>query len=197
MQEVKKQMNPKLLEDIKRNTDSALKEDKPFSDITTPPCLEKKSGVAALLLKKEGTHLKPEAVARIKGSMHSLLAAAERTRINFIQPIISSASNTAQSVHLDTHKAMSGSRYLQKYAAQIGGGKNHRLHLADQILIKDNHLACHTIGGAIEKARQKYSDKRVEVETLEIFEEALKHQPTAILFDNLSPGEISKTAQQN
>lgn len=227
-------MDPRLLEEIKRNIDSALKEDEAFSDITTTACLEKENGVATLLLKeegviaglpfiplivhaldpviiveflvKEGAHLKPGPVARIKGSIHSLLA-VERTLINFIQHITSIASNTAKYVQaaqgkcdiLDTRKTMPGYRYLQKYAVEIGGGKNHRLHLADQILIKDNHLACNTIGDAIGKARQKYPDKRVqvEVENLDMFEEALKHQPDAILLDNMSPKEISQATKKN
>jgi len=29
---------------------------------------------------------------------------------------------------------------LQKYAVVVGGGQNHRMHLGDAILIKDNHL---------------------------------------------------------
>ncbi|MDN3508628.1 MAG: carboxylating nicotinate-nucleotide diphosphorylase, partial [Candidatus Neptunochlamydia sp.] len=218
----------------RQNVDSALKEDEAFSDITTVACLEKEKGVATLLLKeegviaglpliplivhpfdpettvdllvKEGAHLKPGPVARIKGSIHSLLA-VERTLVNFIQHITSIASNTAKYVQaaqgkcdiLDTRKTMPGYRYLQKYAVQIGGGKNHRLHLADQILIKDNHLACNTIGDAIGKARQKYPDKRVqvEVETLEMFEETLKHKPDAILLDNMSPEKISQATKKN
>ncbi|MCB1072854.1 MAG: carboxylating nicotinate-nucleotide diphosphorylase [Chlamydiia bacterium] len=227
-------MDPRLLEEIKRNIASALKEDEAFSDITTTACLEKETGVATLLLKeegviaglpfiplivhaldpeitvdllaKEGAHLKPGPIARIKGSIHSLLG-VERTLINFIQHVTSIASNTAKYVQavqgkcdvLDTRKTMPGYRFLQKYGVQIGGGKNHRFHLADQILIKDNHLACNTIGDAIEKARKKYPDKRVqiEVENLEMFEEALKHKPDAILLDNMSPEEISLAAKKN
>ena len=227
-------MDPRLLEEIKRNIGSALEEDNAFSDITTAACVEKEKRVASLLLKeegviaglpfiplivhaldpeieidlliKEGAHSNPGPIAQIKGSIHSLLA-VERTLINFIQHVISIASNTAKYVQaaqgkcdiLDTRKTLPGYRFLQKYAVQIGGGKNHRFHLADQILIKDNHLASNKIGDAIKKARQKYPDKRVqvEVENLEMFEEALKHKPDAILLDNMSPEELSQAAKKN
>ena len=227
-------MDPRLLDEIKRNINSALKEDETFSDITTTACLEKENGVGTLLLKEEGViaglpflslivqaldpkievkllaeegaHLESGPVAKIKGSIHSLLA-VERTLINFIQHVTSIASKTAKYVHavdgkcdiLDTRKTMPGHRYLQKYAVRMGGGKNHRFHLADQILIKDNHLVCNRIGEAINKARQKYPNKRIqiEVENLEMFEEALKYKPDAILLDNMTPEMISQATLKN
>src|SRR3990172_2774699 len=41
----------------------------------------------------------------------------------------------------DTRKTTPGLRLLEKYAVRCGGGTNHRLDLADGVLIKDNHLA--------------------------------------------------------
>ena len=41
---------------------------------------------------------------------------------------------------VDTRKTLPGFRKLDKYAVEIGGGKNHRLHLGDGILIKDTHI---------------------------------------------------------
>ncbi|QVL57358.1 MAG: carboxylating nicotinate-nucleotide diphosphorylase [Simkaniaceae bacterium] len=227
-------MDPRLLEEIKRNIAIALKEDEAFSDITTTACLEKKMGMATLLLKeagviaglpflslivqaidpevevellsKEGSYLESGPVATMKGSIHSLLA-SERTLINFIQHITSIASKTEKYVRevdglcdiLDTRKTMPGHRFLQKYAVRMGGGRNHRFHLADQILIKDNHLVASSVGEAIEKARMRYPNKRIqiEVENLEMFEEALGHKPDAILLDNMSPETISKAVMQN
>lgn len=221
-------MDSRLLEEIKRNIDIALKEDEAFSDITTAACLEKEHGIATLVLKepgviaglpfllviaeaidpevevkplaKEGSFLESGHVATIEGSVHSLLA-VERTLINFIQHVTSIASKTERYVRavegkcdiLDTRKTMPGHRFLQKYAVRMGGGKNHRFHLADQILIKDNHLVCNGIGEAIEKARHCYPHKRIqiEVENLEMFKEAINHKPDAILLDNMPPEVIS------
>ena len=114
-------MDSRLLEEIKRNIDIALKEDEAFSDITTTACLEKEPGIATLVLKepgviaglpfllviaeaidpevevnplaKEGSFLESGPVATIEGSVHSLLA-VERTLINFIQHVTSIASKT-------------------------------------------------------------------------------------------------------
>src|SRR4029079_14400251 len=41
----------------------------------------------------------------------------------------------------DTRKTTPGWRLLEKYAVRLGGGHNHRLNLAEGIMIKDNHLA--------------------------------------------------------
>src|SRR5207302_9052658 len=41
----------------------------------------------------------------------------------------------------DTRKTTPSWRLLEKYAVRLGGGHNHRLSLAEGILIKDNHLA--------------------------------------------------------
>ena len=41
---------------------------------------------------------------------------------------------------IDTRKTAPGLRTLDKYAVRVGGGHNHRMHLGDGILIKDNHL---------------------------------------------------------
>ena len=81
----------------------------------------------------------------------------------------------------------------------MGGGKNHRFHLADQILIKDNHLLSSKIGEAIKKARKKYPSKRIEIEVedLKMFEEALTFKPDAILLDNMAPKMIEKAVKKN
>ena len=158
------------------------------------------------LLAEEGKELSPCAVATIHGPIHSILA-MERILINFIQNVTSIATETTCYVRevegkcdiLDTRKTLPGHRFMQKYAVKMGGGKNHRFHLGDQILIKDNHLVYNGVGEAIEKGRKKYPDKRiqVEVEDLEMFEEALKFKPDAILLDNMSPEMIRKAVSKN
>ena len=82
---------------------------------------------------------------------------------------------------LDTRKTCPGWRVLEKYAVRCGGGVNHRKGLYDQIMIKDNHLAVCAGAGrpipiAIQRAREKYPDLKVEVEvdTLKLADAALK-----------------------
>jgi nicotinate-nucleotide pyrophosphorylase (carboxylating) len=79
----------------------------------------------------------------------------------------------------------------------MGGGTNHRLDLADGILVKDNHIAALqarglSIGDAVSLAREARPGMRVEVEvtTLEQAREALAAGADELLLDNMSPGEM-------
>ncbi len=102
------------------------------------------------LLIKDGTRIKPgDTIATVKGKVISILK-AERTALNFLQRLSGIASQTAQYVAkvqglssqiTDTRKTTPGLRALEKYAVRMGGGHNHRRHLGDFILIKDNHIA--------------------------------------------------------
>ena len=124
-----------------------------------------------------------------------------------MQHATSIASETARYVEaagglcdiLDTRKTLPGHRYLQKYAVKIGGGKNHRFHLADQILIKDNHLAHLSVEEAIRRARERFPGKwiQVEVEDEKMFEEAVNACPDAILLDNMDPKQIRTFVLRN
>lgn len=100
---------------------------------------------------------------------------AERVALNFMQHLSGIATMTAQFVAavrgtrariLDTRKTIPGWRRLDKYAVRCGGGLSHREHLAQAILIKDNHLAA--VGGdvatAVERARAFAPGVAIEVE---------------------------------
>lgn len=227
-------MDSRLLNEVTRNIEIALREDEIFRDRTSVALLEEDTGIGTLLLKEEGVvaglpFLKmiayavdpriqvqlmgdegmqglPGVVAEIEGPLRSLLA-MERTAINFIQHATSIATETARYVKavegkcdiLDTRKTLPGHRYLQKYAVKIGGGKNHRFHLADQILIKDNHLRELSVEEAIQKVRNSYPEKwvQIEVENEKMFDEAVKACPDAILLDNMKPDQIRFFVQRN
>ena len=103
------------------------------------------------------------------------LLSAERTALNFMQRLSGIASLTARYVDavkgtkakiLDTRKTTPGWRSLEKYAVRAGGGTNHRMDLADQVLIKDNHLRA--VDGdvrlAIRRTRELEPNAKVEVE---------------------------------
>ena len=137
-------------------------------------------------------------LGRVVGPAHSLLS-AERTALNLLQHLSGIATFTARCVAkvagtpckiLDTRKTLLGYRQLQKYAVRIGGGTNHRHHLADQILIKNNHLALAT--NCIERARARFPGRWIQVEigSPEEFLAALKSGADAILLDNMSPAEV-------
>ncbi len=87
-------------------------------------------------------------VMRIEGSARAILR-AERTILNLLQRLSGIATLTASFVEAamatragiyDTRKTIPGWRALEKYAVRCGGGHNHRLHLADAAMIKENHL---------------------------------------------------------
>ena len=141
-------------------------------------------------------------IARVTGAAGSILR-AERTALNFLQRMSGIASDTNRYVQavtgypariVDTRKTAPGHRYLDKYAVRMGGGYNHRLNLADGILIKDNHieaLRSRELGlkDVIQLAlfRASHTVKvEVEVETLEAAREAVEAGAHIIMLDNMS-----------
>ena len=61
---------------------------------------------------------------------------------------------------LDTRKTIPGLRLAQKYAVTCGGGKNHRLGLFDEILIKENHIAASgDIATTLAEFRKRFQKK--------------------------------------
>jgi nicotinate-nucleotide pyrophosphorylase (carboxylating) len=91
---------------------------------------------------------------------------------------------------VDTRKTTPGLRTLEKYAVRVGGGFNHRMTLADSVLIKDNHIrSCGSIKAAVEKVREKIAHTlkiEVEVEDLEGVKEAVETGVDIIMLDNMT-----------
>jgi nicotinate-nucleotide pyrophosphorylase (carboxylating) len=163
--------------------------------------------LAIEILIKDGAKIQPgDIAATIVGSVISILK-AERTALNFLQRLSGIASLTAQYVEetkglnariVDTRKTTPGLRRLEKYAVRMGGGHNHRMHLGDAVLIKDNHIAAlHAIGMSLKdivaKARQNApAGMTIEVEVTSTGEtlEALKAGADIIMMDNMSANEI-------
>ena len=166
--------------------------------------------VEALL--PDGTALGPgDAIARVEGSAGSILR-AERPALNFLQRMSGIATDTARYVKVmegfkakivDTRKTAPGLRYLDKYAVRSGGGSNHRMNLADGILIKDNHIAAarsrglslkRTVEQALERASHTIKVE-VEVTNREELDEALEAGAHIIMLDNMSPEEMKKAVE--
>jgi nicotinate-nucleotide pyrophosphorylase (carboxylating) len=159
------------------------------------------------VLIKDGATVRPgDTVATLSGPAMGILK-AERTALNFLQRLSGIASQTARYVArskglpaaiIDTRKTTPGLRALEKYAVRMGGGRNHRLHLGDGILIKDNHLAAlrglgMSLKEIIARAKQnapKGTKVEVEVDTVPEAEEALATGADIIMLDNMSPGEM-------
>ena len=159
--------------------------------------------LAAEALMTDGAGLIPgDEIARMEGRAASILR-AERVALNFLQRMCGIATDTSQYVKavegftskiIDTRKTAPGLRYLDKYAVRAGGGANHRLNLADGILIKDNHIAALRSRGlglkeAVELAVERAShtiNVEVEVANLEELEDALAAGARIIMLDNMS-----------
>ncbi len=147
----------------------------------------------------------------LSGSVLSLLK-AERTALNFLQRMSGVATLTAQYVSAvkgfaagiyDTRKTTPGLRVLEKYAVRMGGGQNHRRHLGDAVLIKDNHIAALratglTLKNIVLKAREKAPAGiaiEVEVTSREEAAEALEGGADIIMMDNMSPPEMKQVVE--
>lgn len=155
-------------------------------------------------LKKDGDNVKKgEEVLELTGSTLSILK-AERTALNFMQRMsgIATASREYAAIGkkygvmiVDTRKTQPGLRRLDKYAVRTGGARNHRISLADSVMIKDNHIAA---AGSITAAVKKIKDvightPKVEVETttLDEVKEALTAGADIIMLDNMTPEQIA------
>jgi nicotinate-nucleotide pyrophosphorylase (carboxylating) len=141
-------------------------------------------------------------IARLEGSAASILR-AERIALNFLQRMSGIATATHRYVQavegckariVDTRKTVPGLRYLDKYAVRMGGGYNHRLNLADGILIKDNHIQAlrsremelrEIIKLALSRASHTIKVE-VEVETLDEVREAVEAGAHIIMLDNMT-----------
>ena len=163
------------------------------------------------VLIKDGAKVKSgDIVATITGRVASILK-AERVALNFLQRLSGIASQTAQYIAktggldvkiTDTRKTTPGLRLLEKYAVRMGGGQNHRFHLGDGILIKDNHLvALRALGMSLKdivaKAKQNApQDMKVEVEvnTTQEALDAVEAGADIIMLDNMSPDEMRHVA---
>ncbi len=161
----------------------------------------------------DGAPLEPGDVAAVvSGSARSILR-AERTAMNFICHL--SGVATATSIYVkkvsglpvkiaDTRKTSAGQRLLEKRAVAAGGGKNHRMNLADGILIKDNHVAVLreaglSLGEIVTRAKsQNKSGLKIEVEVNNLAEavETAGAGADMLLLDNMSVADMRATVSR-
>ena len=159
------------------------------------------------LLIEDGMDIKPgDIIATVSGRVLSILK-GERVALNFLQRLSGIATETSRYVKetqgyaakiVDTRKTTPGLRALEKYAVRMGGGENHRLHLGDAVLIKDNHLAAlrsieMSLADIVARAKQNAPKGlviEVEVTTAQEARQAAKAGADKILLDNMSPDEM-------
>lgn len=155
-------------------------------------------------------------VASLRGPVAAILT-VERTLLNFLQRLSGIATLTARFVRevqgtaariYDTRKTSPGWRRLEKYAVSCGGGRNHRMDLSEQVLVKGNHLralqAAGTAGAngptariatAVSRARESSPagmTVEVEAESMDEVRAAVEAQADIILLDNMTPGQVSE-----
>ncbi len=166
---------------------------------------------------KDGADIEPgKAVCYMEGRAASILK-GERLALNFLSRTSGIATLTKRFADkvkphnteiFDTRKTTPNLRYIEKYAVRTGGGKNHRMGLYDQVLIKDNHLAvleglkrskgASVIEESVKAARKKAQKNvkiEVEVKTIAEFQEAAAAGADIVLLDNMPPDKVREAVK--
>ena len=168
--------------------------------------------VEILSLKMDGDILQPKDIICEFRTTHHICLIIERVILNFLQHLSGVSSLTAQFVQklddptiaiLDTRKTIPGLRSLQKKAVRAGGGYNHRFHLSDMILIKENHLTVlknerrlHELDTLIKNQKLNHPEMKaeVEIESLDQLQSLNLRSVDYILLDNFRRDDIVKAA---
>ena len=163
-------------------------------------------------LVSDGTRVQPgDRLATVEGKVANILR-AERVALNLLQRLSGIATETARFVEAaagtkkiitDTRKTAPGLRILEKYAVRVGGGHNHRLSLADGVLIKGNHQSALRsrgveLGEAIKKIRQYAPHTlkiEVEAESVQQALEAIAGKADIIMLDNMSLEDMQRVVE--
>jgi nicotinate-nucleotide pyrophosphorylase (carboxylating) len=163
-------------------------------------------------LAAEGSRLSPaQEIVRIEGPLAAILR-GERVALNYLTRLSGVATATARLVAAiaglpvgirDTRKTTPGLRTLEKYAVRVGGGQNHRLNLADAVLIKDNHLAALRVRGlaiaeAVRLAHQEAPPGmrvQIEVTTIDEARQALAAGAEELLLDNMPAEDMQRVVE--
>jgi nicotinate-nucleotide pyrophosphorylase (carboxylating) len=138
-------------------------------------------------------------LATVTGSARSILA-GERVALNVLGQLSGVATMTRRIVDcvegtnaeiIDTRKTVPLMRSLQKMAVVAGGGRNHRMGLYDQVLIKDNHIrAVGTAAEAVRRARAHVGEDvlvEVEIQNLADLSSVIEAGADLVLLDNMTP----------
>lgn len=157
--------------------------------------------------KPEGARVSGGTTVGLLGGELSAILRAERPMLNLLQRACGIATATRSHVDavrgtgcriLHTRKTAPGLRALDVAAVIAGGGERHRVDLAHEIMVKDNHW--HALGGegleqALAEAKKRgVSALYVEVESVEQLKLACAAGATRLLIDNQSPATLREWA---
>lgn len=165
--------------------------------------------VQAHVHRHDGSDLQAgETPTQVEASARALLT-GERVALNLLQRMSGIATLTRSFVRavkgtgakiLDTRKTTPGHRALEKYAVRVGGGHNHRHHLGEAVLIKENHIR---LAGSISRAlaaaetvRNQTAWIEIEVTSFDELRAALRHTPDVLLLDNMSPPLVQEAVDE-
>jgi nicotinate-nucleotide pyrophosphorylase (carboxylating) len=142
------------------------------------------------------------AVGLVRGELAAILR-AERPMLNLLQRACGIATATRAYVDavrgtscriLHTRKTVPGLRALDVAAVIAGGGHRHRVDLAHEVMVKDNHwqaLGSAGLGQALAEARKRgVTALYVEVESVEQLKLACAAGATRLLVDNQLPETV-------
>jgi nicotinate-nucleotide pyrophosphorylase (carboxylating) len=148
---------------------------------------------------------------RIRGSARAVLS-GERPALNALQHLSGIASfarlqvvklKGSRTKLFDTRKTIPGWRVLEKYAVRCGGAENHRLHLGDAVLVKDNHIElCRLAGRDWVRDLQDLRRRRpnfpvqIEIQSERDLRDAIAANPQRVLLDNLPVPRLKKMIKQ-
>ncbi len=157
---------------------------------------------------RDGDAVAPgDSVLHVEGPTRGLLT-AERTALNLACHLSGVATATARWVEvlegtgcrvLDTRKTLPGLRALEKYAVRCGGGTNHRFSLADEAMVKDNHvIAAGGVVPAYQAVRAAYPDLRVHVEVTDLDQLAalLEVGCEHVMLDNMDTATMAEAVRR-
>ncbi len=149
-----------------------------------------------------------EKLGVIRGDIRVLLS-GERVALNYLQRMSGIATYTrsiadllkgSKTKLLDTRKTTPNMRVFEKYAVKVGGGCNHRYNLSDGILLKDNHIgAAGSVANAVRMAKEYAPFVRkieIEVEDLEMLDEALEAGADIVMLDNMSVEDMKEAVRR-
>ncbi|HBA60316.1 MAG TPA: carboxylating nicotinate-nucleotide diphosphorylase [Elusimicrobia bacterium] len=150
---------------------------------------------------KDGARInKGDIVMEVEGP--ATILTAERTALNFLQhmsgvatraALFSAVIKSSRTKIYDTRKTLPGLRAIEKYAAGVGGARNHRMGLYDMAMIKDNHVAL--AGGRPEVLAERIKAMRkakpglkieIEVQSLAQLKAFLPLGADVIMLDNIA-----------
>lgn len=166
-----------------------------------------KNTEVTLFAKDGDTVTKGQKLGVIRGDIRVLLS-GERTALNYLQRMSGIATYTrsiavlfegSKTKLLDTRKTTPNMRLFEKYAVKVGGGYNHRYNLSDGVLLKDNHIgAAGSVAKAVAMAKEYAPFVRkieIEVENLDMFQEALEAGADIIMLDNMSVEDMREAVR--